>query len=599
MRKILSILFFLVILSSSFLPSVISFNYEQKNILNNLDDVLIISPLQMQTLVYNDTSGLWYNAYLNDSGHHVNNSLLWDGHAYGDEGHWGINGNDIYYNDGNVGIGTTTPQNKLNVIGELNVTDKAFFPEFVGIGGQCNPALQGNGNLCVSGTGLFNSSLASFAPPRGAAVLFQKSTPSPANFFLNGTASFNSSINRFCDTDDPFNQSDDGSTIAILFSSPNTIPNSFIPITSVFNSTCVFINPVALGNLTDQLFTTILYIKTPEPTQMILDNDATFFKVGELPDAVFQIHIPEGTGSDNVLVDYTAGIGGSHGFDVDSNLLNFSGGGSMHSTIFSSGSITGGISHNLLLSSDLLNFNNGDFHGIELDMVNPGISMERTAIELQGNWTNIIKKGTPEELNKSWYDSTISLIDITSEINDTEQNTPVFELDNSIVYFGNQINFTSVSISLSIESSQTIAPIFWYCDGSGSWNLLPGVSDETNGFQSSGKINFINPIDRGTCNVQLDDTAFPDTTNYTYIAIQRTRNLIVTIPEINLVSISSEEPQFLLREDLIKLSPISSPPLTCDANMEGGFYVDDDLGLPCFCNGVTWTQMNDFTTVCS
>jgi hypothetical protein len=46
----------------------------------------------------------------------VNDSLYWDGHLYGDEGHWGINGNDIYYNNGNVGIGTISPDSNLEIV---------------------------------------------------------------------------------------------------------------------------------------------------------------------------------------------------------------------------------------------------------------------------------------------------------------------------------------------------------------------------------------------------------------------------------------------------------------------------------------------------
>jgi len=44
----------------------------------------------------------------------------------GDQGppgdsHWSLNGVDTYYNDGNVGIGTSTPSEKLEVVGNVHV----------------------------------------------------------------------------------------------------------------------------------------------------------------------------------------------------------------------------------------------------------------------------------------------------------------------------------------------------------------------------------------------------------------------------------------------------------------------------------------------
>ncbi len=52
------------------------FNFET-NELNNLDDVNIANPIEAQVLLYNDSSSIWYNAYLNDSAHHVNASDFW------------------------------------------------------------------------------------------------------------------------------------------------------------------------------------------------------------------------------------------------------------------------------------------------------------------------------------------------------------------------------------------------------------------------------------------------------------------------------------------------------------------------------------------
>ena len=64
--------------------------------------------------VSNDGGRLWYN---------LSNDLMWQDKnsvskkvlLEGNDGIWNFNGNKIYYNSGNVGIGTDSPNNKLNV----------------------------------------------------------------------------------------------------------------------------------------------------------------------------------------------------------------------------------------------------------------------------------------------------------------------------------------------------------------------------------------------------------------------------------------------------------------------------------------------------
>jgi len=49
------------------------------------------------------------------------------------DSHWGLNGDDTYYTDGNVGIGTTSPNSKLDVTGDLRITNPSDMNDFLAI----------------------------------------------------------------------------------------------------------------------------------------------------------------------------------------------------------------------------------------------------------------------------------------------------------------------------------------------------------------------------------------------------------------------------------------------------------------------------------
>jgi len=62
---------------------------------------------------------------LTDKLYNVGHSLFWNGTMLGTSGSsiWSLNGSNAYYNTGNVGIGTSTPLNKLHLVGDLRLED--------------------------------------------------------------------------------------------------------------------------------------------------------------------------------------------------------------------------------------------------------------------------------------------------------------------------------------------------------------------------------------------------------------------------------------------------------------------------------------------
>jgi len=81
--------------------------------------------------------------------------------------------------------------------------------------------------------------------------------------------------------------------------------------------------------------------------------------------------------------------------------------------------------------------------------------------------------------------------------------------------------------------------------------------------------------------------------NYTYIALQRTTNFIVTEPVIDLISISGGSTYFILQKDMMKLNAINTAPETCDATMLGAIYFDTSEDDMCVCKSGGWKVMTD------
>ena len=143
----------------------------------------------------------------------------------------------------------------------------------------------------------------------------------------------------------------------------------------------------------------------------------------------------------------------------------------------------------------------------------------------------------------------------------------------------------------SVKSNEKVQPNpLWMFDG-----------HKTLSYLISGSITASSVTNRGTCNFELDGTPFPDTNNYTYIALNRTATVAPTTPIESTITISGSGTSFMLMDEMFKLTPSTTFPTghDCNANMKSGTYYDIDIDKYCYCNGVNYVQFDDSSTTCS
>ncbi len=325
------------------------------------------------------------------------------------------------------------------------------------------------------------------------------------------------------------------------------------------------------------------------------DGEAYKFVVGSDKDSLFKIGVPNGTGFTGAYIYDVAGANQHQALTIDVDSKNYDGIVGLNIFMSSSTGVDNIISNAVRLEGDATGFNNSQLGFLGINLLGEGLNNDVDVITVTGlpSTGHIIHAGNTDEISKAYYDDTTTTTDVTTAFTTIATNAAIFENDNSIVYVGGLENFTTIGFSLDTLSSRNANLEYYYCDNTDNWVTLNGVSDTTNGMKVTGSISFTNPTDRGTCNDEIDGTAFANTTDYSYIAIKRTKNNIVTTPIESLVTIAGGGNYFLLGTDYMKLNPVDTSPKTCSASLLGAIYFDISMDGMCQCSSGGWELIKD------
>lgn len=490
---------------------------------------------------------------------------------------------------GNVGINTTTPDSTLNVFGTMNVTDDADFKTKVYIGTErCNVLTNRNG-ACVDGLFSARGSALFEADKYGIGISSSSFNDSEMATFNIGTGLFDNVSLTFCDvTNDPFTIANVGNILGVFASAESEVAT--FDILGFINSSCVNVNDDIFGTDDSIALTSATYAFATSPTFFTLDNQLIGINAQR-----FRINLLASSGTRRALFNIGTAAVGTHGLDIDMNVNGFGGTAALHILHHTNGSdVNLTTSNGLIIEADLSDHNNGTYTALNLPLIASGNGMVKVGIEMDEGYDFMIRSGEVIEANFSWYYNTTATINVTDEFTDSTILTNVFELNGSETYHGNDVNFTRITFSLSTESTVNNNLIFYYCNGTDYLTFTP--SDGTDGMRNSGTVEFASPVDRGICNFRIDGTAFENAANLTYIAIQRTKNIVPTTAVVRLVSIHLEGSgeQMFVAHSSIRMQPRIVIPYICETKTRGAWYYNDDINEHCACRGdpLAWEQMD-------
>ncbi|GAG75936.1 unnamed protein product, partial [marine sediment metagenome] len=268
-------------------------------------------------------------------------------------------------------------------------------------------------------------------------------------------------------------------------------------ITDYINESCIRVSFGAAGGAQIVDATGMTYYVYPPPVFAALDNGVIHIEIGENPDALVHINIENGTGFYGVHINDKAGANQHQSLTVDTDIRNFDGIVGFNSFIYSSTGATNIRGAGQELELDFTGVTDSHFDFISIDVISTGNgNNDIDAFHISPNVDHIIEMGSEDEIISAWYDNGTHLINITHLLADETNDTVLFVNDNDVVYIGSDVNFTFVSFSLEVPSSHNLGLEHYYCNSTGNWTELEGVTDTTNGLKVSGTLSFTNPYNR-------------------------------------------------------------------------------------------------------
>ena len=485
--------------------------------------------------------------------------------------------NDTYVNanGGDYVVGNISIDGNLTLTGYLHTgNDDRGHTNLINDAGD---VVIGN-RLFVQNMGMF------FAPAYGPALMAHEYSSSLKLSSLGGTANLTAESQWICDSTNPFNETHKGMFITIIDSTPS-FTDATGEVEDFINKTCIRVSFGSAGGDTIVDADDMSYYIYPHPIFAALDNGFISFEVGESPDVEFEIHIDNGTGFHGVVIEDIAGADQHQGLTINQDIKDYDGIIALNIFTDSSTGTNGTHYDQVALEMRAGGINNSDLHFMSFGVVGEGSNNDIDVIHVTGDVDHIIHLGSEDTLTHAYVESANETFNFTTN----GAGATMFVNNNEYVYIGSTTNFTTIAFALSTHANKNLNLEYYYCNTTQGYTLLSGVTDTTDGMQLSGILSFVNPTDRGICNVEYDGTAFSDTTNASYIAVKRTYQYNVqTKPVESLVTIAGSNTPMFLQKDMIKLGGSIGGPETCSATFAGGIYYDSSSIELLWCDGTSW-----------